>query len=42
MDAHYWWIYFSLVCSLLPTYLLVRTVMHVLNLKLTQNYRVRR
>lgn len=39
MDAHYWWLYFSLLCSLLPAYLLVRAVLHILNINLHQRWR---
>jgi hypothetical protein len=31
MDAHIWWLVFGIVCSLLPAWLLVKTVLHVLN-----------
>jgi hypothetical protein len=32
LEVQHWWLAFGIVCSLLPAYLLVRTVMHVLNI----------
>lgn len=42
MDEHYLWLYFGLLCSLLPLYLLVRAVLHILNINLHQRWRTTR
>jgi len=39
MDVGYWWLLFGVVAGLLPLYLLIRTVLHVLNIDL--NYKKR-
>jgi hypothetical protein len=39
MEAQHWWLAFGVLCSLLPTYLLVRTVMHILNINSSQRWR---
>lgn len=42
MEAQHWWLLFGVFGSLLPTYLLVRTVLHVLNINLGQRWRTLR
>jgi len=32
MDAGYWWVLFGLAAGLLPAFLVVRTLLHVLNI----------
>lgn len=32
MDVGYWWLLFGVIAGLLPLYLIVRTVFHVLNI----------
>jgi len=39
MEVQHWWLAFGIVCSLLPAYLLVRTIMHVLNINSSQRFR---
>jgi hypothetical protein len=42
MEPQHWWLLFGVVCSLLPAYLLVRAVLHVLNINLGQRWRTLR
>jgi hypothetical protein len=39
MEVQHWWLAFGIFCSLLPAYLLVRTVMHILNINSPQRWR---
>lgn len=39
MDAGFWWLGFGLVAGLLPLYLIVRTVLHILNIDLGSSRR---
>ena len=32
MNAGHWWLLFGIVAGLLPSYLLVRTMLHILNI----------
>lgn len=42
MEPQHAWLLFGLFCSLLPTYLLVRAVLHVFNINLGQRWRTLR
>jgi len=39
MEAQHWWLAFGVVCSLVPGYLLVRAVLHILNINSSQRWR---
>lgn len=41
MDVGYWWLLLGIVAGFLPLYLLIRTVLHVLNIDLGQMRRNR-
>ena len=34
MDVGYYWLFFGIICGLLPLYLMIKTVLHVLNIDL--------
>ena len=36
MDAGFWWLLFGIVAGLLPLYLIIRTILHVLNIDLRE------
>jgi hypothetical protein len=33
MDIGYYWLLYGIICGFLPLYLMIKTVMHVLNIK---------
>ena len=39
MEVQHWWLAFGVVASFLPAYLLVRAIMHVLNINSAQRWR---
>lgn len=41
MDIGYWWLLFGVVAGILPLYLLIRTVLHVLNINIGSSRRPR-
>ena len=42
VEVQHWWLALGIVCSLLPAYLLVRAVMHILNINSSQRWRAPR
>lgn len=42
MEVQHWWLALGILCSLLPGYLLVRAVMHILNINSSQRWRTLR
>ena len=39
MEVQHWWLLLGIVASFLPAYLLVRSIMHVLNINSRQRFR---
>lgn len=37
MDIGYYWLLFGIICGLLPLYLLIKTLLHVLNIGNTRH-----